>query len=673
MKQTNLLFTAIVVAILALGGSVKAQMTAQEAVVKMGRGINLGNTLDASNYEGEWAPAAKESFFEMYAQAGFQTVRVPITWNKRLGTEAPYKIDSVFLNRVDTIIEWCLERNLNVIINVHHDSWLKNHETFDEQKPRFYALWEQLSVHYKDYPESLIFEILNEPHYEDNNNVSKSLTQAQVDEANKRGLEIIREHNPTRIAIYGGKQWSGSWDLTAAAIPDSSDKYLMGYYHSYDPFEFAHEAKGTWGTESDKKEMVDQMLRVQEWSQENNIPVLIGEFGARVECDYNSRALWYEHYASSAIALGFAFAVWDDNGWFQVLERETETWGDVMDIIIHSSDSSITNVGLEIIEDTVVQVSWQPRSDSSLINKVLVERRTLETDFAVVAEFAGVSSTTVPTKYLDYDTEIGEYAYYRLLEVYSNDTIPSYPQRIYRLPTERNPYDGVINIPGTVEAENFDEGGQLLTYYDMEPENRGGAYRLDEGVDIESRPDGGYQVGYVVEGEWMEYTVNVAKQTEYQFTAYVASEQADGKFQLKFGTNKFSSLITTPSTNSWTTLTTVTGKIKLDAGEQIMRFMIKGENPFNIDKIEFEEATSVEDQPAQINIYPNPASKAIIVALNGAYVNTIEIYNSKGQLMVTKQTDVADTQVNVEHLTNGLYFVIAKTDNDVIKQSFVKQ
>jgi endoglucanase len=138
-----------------------AQITAQEAIKLMERGINLGNTFDAPNYEGEWAPAAKEYYFEMYAQAGFKTVRVPITWNKRIGTEDPFVIDPIFLSRIDTVISWCLKYDLFVIINVHHDGWIKNTETFDEKKPRFYALWSQLSEHYKDYSEKLMFEIIN--------------------------------------------------------------------------------------------------------------------------------------------------------------------------------------------------------------------------------------------------------------------------------------------------------------------------------------------------------------------------------------------------------------------------------------------------------------------------------------------------------------------------------
>jgi hypothetical protein len=87
-----------------------------------------------------------------------------------------------------------------------------------------------------------------------------------------------------------------------------------------------------------------------------------------------------------------------------------------------------------------------------------------------------------------------------------------------------------ISLPGRVEAENYDPGGENVGYYDTTPGNSGGQYRQDD-VDIEATTDtgGGYDVGWTAAGEWLQYTVNVATAGTYQFTARVASAAAGTK------------------------------------------------------------------------------------------------------------------------------------------------
>lgn len=666
LKTTSKLF--ILFLFLAVGAyTAQAQITAQEAVKAMGRGINMGNTLDAPNYEGEWGTEARKYYFDMYADAGFKTVRIPITWNKRFGTTAPYTVDTNFFKRLDTIIGWSLNHDLYTIINIHHDGWVKNKNTFDNEKPRFYALWEQVIERYKDYSDKLMFEIINEPHSE-TDGVETSLTTAQVDELNAHVLSMIRAENPTRIVIYGGPGWSNSGDLLKAAVPDTSDRYLMGYYHSYNPWNFAGQSQGTWGSESDKQAMINQMAGVKEWSEENNIPVLIGEFGAMHDCHFNSRMLYYATYVEQAIAHNLAFTVWDDDGWFQILEREDTAWNEVKDVVIYSSDSSITNLQTAQVEDTAIELSWTSRADTNLIEKVLVQKRLLNTEFVVVAELGAMSGTT----FIDRNAAEGVYSYYRVVDVYADKSIPSYQINALRLPTDREPYDGVISIPGVIEAENFDKGGEMLTYHDTDAENQGGAYRLDEAVDIEARTDG-FQVGYVEEGEWLEYTVDVATAGTYEITAHLASMDGGGSMKLKFG-SVTAPIITAPKTSSWTTLETVTVKKDLKAGEQVVRLSIESTPAFNIDKIEVSEYTSVDEfENASLQVYPNPTNDQLFIELAGSKIETLGLYNNKGQLVMNKTVGTEKAAVDVTDFTTGIYFVIANTNKGLVKTTFVKQ
>ena len=85
------------------------------------------------------------------------------------------------------------------------------------------------------------------------------------------------------------------------------------------------------------------------------------------------------------------------------------------------------------------------------------------------------------------------------------------------------PYSGTpVTVPGTIHAENFDNGGEGVAYHDSGSNNMGGAYR-QTGVDIENSSGGGYDIGWIAAGEWLNYTVNVTSAGTYRVTLNVAS------------------------------------------------------------------------------------------------------------------------------------------------------
>lgn len=79
-------------------------------------GINMGNVLEAPT-EGAWAPVAQEYYFDDYVAANFTRVRIPVRWDLHMGTSLPYTIDPTFLARVQTVVSWCLARDLTCLIN----------------------------------------------------------------------------------------------------------------------------------------------------------------------------------------------------------------------------------------------------------------------------------------------------------------------------------------------------------------------------------------------------------------------------------------------------------------------------------------------------------------------------------------------------------------------------
>ena len=86
---------------------------------KLGRGINLGNALEAPQ-EGAWGVRLKPEYFKAIKEAGFDTVRLPVKWSAHAEADSPYTLDEKFAQRVDWAIDQALANHLNIIVNVHH-------------------------------------------------------------------------------------------------------------------------------------------------------------------------------------------------------------------------------------------------------------------------------------------------------------------------------------------------------------------------------------------------------------------------------------------------------------------------------------------------------------------------------------------------------------------------
>ena len=157
-------------------------------------------------------------------------------------------------------------------------------------------------------------------------------------------------------------------------------------------------------------------------------------------------------------------------------------------------------------------------------------------------------------------------------------------------------------LPGTLQTEYYDKGGEGAAYHDNDAQNQGDAnYRASEGVDI-VKGNGGRALGYTSTGEWVEYTIDVQEAGNYSFKATVSSGVNNSGFSINLNKNgKITKLadIRVPQTgnNSWDTYRVVEGTLSqpLEAGEQILRIVITGSN-CNIDKIQFSNtATGIID------------------------------------------------------------------------------
>jgi predicted Rdx family selenoprotein len=144
-------------------------------------------------------------------------------------------------------------------------------------------------------------------------------------------------------------------------------------------------------------------------------------------------------------------------------------------------------------------------------------------------------------------------------------------------PPSPTPFGGTAGlIPGLIEAENFDEGGEGVAYHDQSSGNAGGQYRQTD-VDITTTSDvgGGFALGFVQSGEWLKYSVSVAAAGSYTLDARVASSGTGGLFHVEVDGVDVTGPLAVPNTGGWQTWQTIsTGGISLTSGPHVLRLVI---------------------------------------------------------------------------------------------------
>ncbi|GIW86233.1 MAG: hypothetical protein KatS3mg108_0557 [Isosphaeraceae bacterium] len=300
---------------------------AQEFNKSLGRGLNLGNALEAPS-EGAWGLRLRADFFPRIQQAGFQSVRIPIRWSAHAATNAPYTIDPAFLDRVQWAVKQARDHHLKAIINFHHYEEL--YQNPDSETPRFLALWRQVATAFQDVPVTdLAFEILNEPH--------GALDDDRWNALIPQALATIRQSNPDRIVILGPAQWNNLSHLDRLILP-ADDQRLIVTFHYYNPFPFTHQG-AAWVSGSDawigqtwtaSNEQLNALRadfdKVAAWARQHRRPIFLGEFGAYSRAPFESRVIWTRTVAREAEARGFSWAYWEFASGFGAFDPQRNQW-----------------------------------------------------------------------------------------------------------------------------------------------------------------------------------------------------------------------------------------------------------------------------------------------------------------------------------------------------------
>lgn len=327
---------------------------AHRAVKNFQRGANLGNYLEAPKGQ-DWGQKYTKADFEHIKSEGFDHVRLPIRWSDYAGPAPDFKLTAEIYAKADFLVTNALQHGLAVIVNIHH---------FDEfttdpmaRTDLFLALWNQLAAHYASSPDTLAFELLNEP--------KDAAKTAVLNPIYARAIGVIRETNPRRVLFVGPGQWNGVDELKNLVLP--ADDNLIVTVHCYEPFLFTHQG-ATWaGAQARTKGIVfpgppatplasdpealksaswlsnwfrnyntktgaenpvsatiiaQKMKLVHDWGEHYGRPMHVGEFGCYVGADDASRARFHREFRRVLDEQGLAWALWDWKAGFRYWDEK---------------------------------------------------------------------------------------------------------------------------------------------------------------------------------------------------------------------------------------------------------------------------------------------------------------------------------------------------------------
>ena len=335
-----LMITALFVVVPQPASAATTGLTAKQVVAQMGAGWNLGNTLDATgsglSAETSWGnPKTTKAMIDAVKAEGFNTVRIPVSWGRHTSGK-DYTIDTAWMNRVQEIVDYCIDDGMFVILNIHHDNdkaYFYPNSTYRTQSINYIkSIWKQVSARFKNYDQHLVFEIMNEPRLVGDGNHEWWFPVNSPDSVVSDAIKVINELNQTAVDVIrasGGNNaqrcimipgYCASIDGCTTPnfkLPtDSAKDRLIVSVHAYTPYNFCLNGSGTAVFSDSLKSEVDYLFdTINNKFLTKGIPVVIGETSASNKNNASERLKWVDYFYGKAASYGVPCVLWDNNAY----------------------------------------------------------------------------------------------------------------------------------------------------------------------------------------------------------------------------------------------------------------------------------------------------------------------------------------------------------------------
>lgn len=313
-----------------------------DLIKEMRVGWNLGNTFDAPNEIAWGNPKTTKKMIDAVKDAGFNVIRIPVTWEGHFDDE--YIIQKDWLNRVQEVVNYAIDNETFVILNMHHEKWNStSYANKERASAMMQELWTQIGTRFGNYNEYLIFEGMNEPRiYEASDSIQwggsiesfevvNHLNQVFVDTIRSLGGNNSYRH--LMITTNG----AGTSEANISSLEVPNDPYIIVSLHAYTPYNFAHDKTTitTWNKDNplDTNPIDAVFDRIKRYFTDNNIAVIMGEFSSRDKENISARLEWLEYYLDQANIIGIPCIWWDtgqvkttENMTFSIFDRKAINW-----------------------------------------------------------------------------------------------------------------------------------------------------------------------------------------------------------------------------------------------------------------------------------------------------------------------------------------------------------
>ena len=285
------------------------------------RGINI------LGYDNVWSqpnqPTFKVQDLDKIKQAGLDTVRI----NLRPSTLQQINLNAPWLATLDGYVTAALDRHLTVIVD-YHDEDNKCSTNFDICEPKLVDLWKVMASHFHNFPSTLLFEPLNEPH--------EPLTDSNWNLAAETLVSTIRSIDQSRGIVIGPTGFNSLGKLNALKIPDEGNNIIVTF-HYYEPRKYTMQFQpvttqgkanyfSSWGSVLERKKLDSDMTIVATWAKNHNVQIMMGEFSVWDNVPIKSRERYLAAVADAAESHGIGHIYWQFETDFSAYDRKNERW-----------------------------------------------------------------------------------------------------------------------------------------------------------------------------------------------------------------------------------------------------------------------------------------------------------------------------------------------------------